>query len=370
MRRIDLRVFRFLALGSLLLAAACSGSSSANEQATPTPLPTAVSASKPTYTVQTGDITAQVLFSARVMPAVQEDLFFRADGRVRKVYVRGGDVVKKGQVLADLISLDQMESQAKQQKMDQRRAEINLEMAWLRQQMAATQTPNWSNTYSIQEKMQQYEVELAQISLDEAKLQTTNLDTAISDAQITASMDGKVLSVTVLEGAEVKAFNPLITVGDDSRLEVGATLTTTQMQDLAEEMPTIIELPNRPGEKLTGKVRSLPYPYGTGGGAKSSGQTSANGQAVDNTTRVSLDQPDAIKDFRMGDLVQVTVILQSKQGVMWLPPQAIRTFEGRNFVVVKTDALPKRTDVRLGIKNEEKVEILDGVKDGDIVIAP
>ena len=73
---------------------------------------------------------------------------------------------------------------------------------------------------------------------------------------------------------------------------------------------------------------------------------------------MALDNPESIKGFRLGDLVQVTVIKESKQNVLWLPPQAIRTFEGRNFVVIKTDGLPKRVDVRLGIKNEEQVEIL------------
>ena len=260
--------------------------------------------------------------------------------------------------------------QALQQEHLQRRAEINLEMAWLRQQLAATQDSTWNSGYEIRQKMNQYEVELAQIALDETKLQSKNLDTNITDAQIISPLDGKVLSVDVLEGAEVRAFNPLITVGDDSHLEVGATLTTTQMQDLSEGMVAMSELPNRPGEKLSGKVRSLPYPYGTGGGTQSSATQATNGASVDNTTRVALDNPESIKGFRLGDLVQVTVVKESKQNVLWLPPQAIRSFEGRNFVVIRTDNLPKRVDVRLGIKNEEQVEILSGLEEGQTAIAP
>src|SRR5512143_2671116 len=130
MRRTPLSFFTWLALTSLLLATACSAGGGSKAQPTPTAIPTAAAASKPTYKVQRGDVTAQVQFSARVIPAVQEDLFFRTDGRVRKVYVKSGDAVKAGQVLADLVSLDQMEMQAKQQLYNERRAEINLEMAW------------------------------------------------------------------------------------------------------------------------------------------------------------------------------------------------------------------------------------------------
>lgn len=369
MQRKLLGLVNWLALAGLLFLTACSGGTAANNvQATPTPLPTPVAASKPVFTVQRGDLTAQVQFSARIVPVVQEELFFRTDGRVRNVYVRGGDTVTKGQVLADLVSLDHLESQKLQQEYSLRRAEIAYEMAWLRQQMTATRTPNWDMGYDITMKMQELEVELAEIALAETKLQSQNLDTAITDAQIISPIDGKVLSMSLLEGQEVRAFQAHITVGDDSELEVGATLTSSQMQEMSEGMEAIIEPANRPGQRLEAFVRRLPYPYGTGGSSTS--QTTTTGTSTDNTTRIALKDPSALRDFRLGELVQVTVIREHKEGVLWLPPQAIRTYEGRNFVVVQTDGLPKRYDVKLGIKNEERVEILDGLEEGQVVIAP
>lgn len=375
MRRTLLSFISLLAFASLLLVSACSGSgNTANAKATPTPLPTPMVASKPTYKVQRGDVTSLVEFSARVMPKTQEDLYFRTDGRVRKVYVRNGDTVKKGQVLADLVSLDKMEMQSKQQALDLRKAEINYEMTWLQQQLWTTQTPNWDAGYDIRAKLQAYQVELAQIALDETKLQTTDLNTAISDSQITSSLDGKVLSINVLEGDDVKAFDPKITVGDDSQLEVGATLTTDQMQLLTEKMPVSMSSPSHPSGKLKGTIRSLPYPYGTGGGTKDSASTSSTsgaGKATDNTTRIALDQPETMKDFRLGDMVDVTVVLKNNTNVLWLPPQAIRTFEGRNFVVVKNaSGQSARTDVKVGIQNADRVEIVSGVKEGQEVVAP
>lgn len=378
MRRTLFSFINLLALGSLLLATACSGGASAGDKskATPTPLPTPVVASKPIYKVARGDVTSQITFSARVIPAVQEELFFRTDGRVRKVYAANGDMVKKGQVLADLISLDKMELQSQQQALDLRKAQINYEMTWLQQQLWITQTPNWDGGYDIKSKMQAYQVELAQIALDQTKLQATDLNTAISDAQIISSMDGKVLAISVLEGDDVKAFDAKITVGDDSKMELGGTLTVEQMQSLAEKMPVTIGVAGRPADKLTGAIRSLPYPYGTGGGTKTSSSAnsttaSLNGLGVDNTTRVSLDNPDSMKNFRLGDLVDVAVVLKKVTNVLWLPPQAIRTFEGRNFVVVKNaSGLSTRTDVKIGIQNDAQVEIKDGLKEGQEVVAP
>lgn len=367
-RRYFLRFFSILALAGLTLAA-CAPSPTAQQASTPTAIPTSQSAAKPTYTVQKGDITAQIQFSARVIPANQEELFFRADGRVREVYVRAGDTVTEGQVLADLISLDGMEAQKRQQDIDLRRAEINYEMAWLRQQLASTRTPEWSTGYEIEMKMQEYEVEMAELNLEETKLRAENLDTSISDAQIVSPIDGKVLQISLIEGSEVRAFQTFVTVGDDSELEVGATLTSAQMQVLTEGLPAVIELPNRPGIKLTGAVRSLPYPYGTGGGKQTSAQAPST-TGADNTTRILLDEPDKAQGFRLGELVQVTVVQEEKVGTLWIPPAAIRTYEGRNFVVVRTDSLPKRQDVKIGIRNEEQVEILEGLEEGQVVVGP
>lgn len=370
MRRTLLTLFSLFVISSTLITSACTGSGAKKEASTPTPLPTTAAAAKQTFPVQRGDINAQMTFSARVIPAVQEELFFRANGRVRKVYIRGGDTVTKGQVLADLIQMDDMESQKRSQDLTLRRAQINLEMAWLRQQQAATQTPQWSGNYEIEMKMQEYEVELAQIALEETKLNAQNLDGAMADAQIVSPIDGKVLNIQLIEGKEVNAFQALITVGDDSQLEIGSTLTSAQMQLLAEGMPATMELDSRPGEKLTGKIRSLPYPYGTGGGASSDTSAATDKTKGDNTTRIVLDNPADTKGFRLGDMVQVTVVMESKQGVLYLPPAAIRTFEGRNFVVVQTDGLPRRADIKVGIKNEERVEVTEGLEEGQVVIAP
>jgi len=46
----------------------------------------------------------------------------------------------------------------------------------------------------------------------------------------------------------------------------------------------------------------------------------------------------------------------------------VRTFEGRRFVVIKDGDRQRRQDVRLGIVSSERVEILEGLNEGDIVV--
>jgi multidrug efflux pump subunit AcrA (membrane-fusion protein) len=70
----------------------------------------------------------------------------------------------------------------------------------------------------------------------------------------------------------------------------------------------------------------------------------------------------------MGDLVRATAVLESREDVLWLPPQAVREFEGRKFVIVQDGDAQRRVDVKTGIVGEDRVEILEGLTEGQVVL--
>ena len=74
----------------------------ASEAPTPTPIPTAIVPTKPTYKVQKGEVVDELTFSGRISPVLENELYFRTDGRVRTVFSKRNDVVKKGTVIAEL----------------------------------------------------------------------------------------------------------------------------------------------------------------------------------------------------------------------------------------------------------------------------
>jgi multidrug efflux pump subunit AcrA (membrane-fusion protein) len=83
---------------------------------------------------------------------------------------------------------------------------------------------------------------------------------------------------------------------------------------------------------------------------------------------VTLEVPVNEAGLERGNLVRVTVVLERKDDVLWLPPQAVRTFEGREFVVVQDGEAQLRVDVKVGIESEDRVEIEEGLTEGQIVI--
>jgi multidrug efflux pump subunit AcrA (membrane-fusion protein) len=86
--------------------------------------------------------------------------------------------------------------------------------------------------------------------------------------------------------------------------------------------------------------------------------------------RITLEQPPGELGYKTGDSVMLTIILEQKEGALWLPPQAVRDFDGRRFVIVQDPGGQRRVDVIVGIESDERVEILEGLNEGDVVIAP
>lgn len=389
--------FRIVLLG-VLAAAIVSGCALlpagrsqriADEAPTPTPIPTAIVPRRPTYTVQAGEVVKELTFSGRISPVIEEQLFFRASGRIRAVYVRRNDMVQQGDLLAEYeidllerelasatLELEQatgvLEAAQRDLDYDLRVAQINVDMQQIRLDDLQSKTPPDPAAISLQQK----QVELARIAYERmqegvnanlvnnyerAKLNVEKLDAAIRDSQIHAPFDGRLLSVSLTPGQAVDGFQKVISIADINEMEVSADLLSDQMSQLVEGMPVKVTLVSRPGEVLSGAIRQLPYPYGSGGRGLSI-------EDQDKSTRFTLDDDAQELGFQLGDLVRVTAELERKQDVLWLPPQALRVFDGRRFAVVQDGEVQRRVDVLVGIQTVERVEIKEGLALGQTVV--
>lgn len=361
----------------------------ADEEATPTPIPTAIVPTKPTYTVKKGEIIDQLEFSGRISAVTEEDLFFRSSGRVRNLFFKRDALVTAGTVIADLeiddlerelisVNLDleraqsRLDSAERDLSFEIRTARANLEIAQLQLSSLRRQVP--VNLEEI--AMQEVRVELNQIQLEKlevgvdpllindvqrAELQVQKLESAIKDSQIIAPFDGLLKSVSLVAGQGVDAYKNVTVIADVSSLEVSADLISSQLDGLAEGMVAEVVLVSRPGVILEGDVRRLPFPYGSG----ASGTTVED---LDKSTRIALSQSAEEAGYKDGDLVRVTVELERKEDVLWLPPQALRNFDGRRFAVIQDGDTQRRVDVTVGIQTPEMVELEEGLEEGQTVI--
>ncbi len=197
--------------------------------------------------------------------------------------------------------------------------------------------------------------------MSRAELNVSKLQADIADSQVIAPFDGQLLSFALTPGQSVDAYKSVASLADVSELEVSSDLISNQLVDLAEGLPARIMLVSRPGVELTGFIRRLPYPYGSGG-------RGTTVEDMDKSSRVTVNQSPAEAGFELGDLVRVTVELERKDDVLWLPPQALRMFEGRRFAVIQDGDMQRRVDVVVGIITPERVEVKEGLEEGQVVI--
>jgi multidrug efflux pump subunit AcrA (membrane-fusion protein) len=196
-------------------------------------------------------------------------------------------------------------------------------------------------------------------AVTKAELELDDLQAQITDTLILAPFDGEVTALSTAAGKAVEGFRPVIVVADPTELEVSAELSADEMRDLSEGQEAAIVPVEYPGQELPASVRLLPYPYGSGGSATGLDEEDRN-------THLTVDLSGL--DVETGDLVRVTVVLERKDNVLWLPPAAIRTFEGRKFVVLQEGAGQRQMDVTLGIESDDRVEIEAGLEEGQVVV--
>jgi multidrug efflux pump subunit AcrA (membrane-fusion protein) len=206
-----------------------------------------------------------------------------------------------------------------------------------------------AGSYNTQQKA----VEDAQRRLDKAQKK-------VEDGRIIAPQNGQLLAISISEGDTVTAFDPLIEIADPSQLEVASELSAEQMKQLAEGQPVEINTLSRPDVVMPAIIRLMPAPYGSGG--------SGAVQEQDRTTRFKILDLMGQEVEAGVTIVKIRIVLEHKDNVLWLPPEAVRSFEGRRFVVVREGERERRVTVKTGIETEDKIEILEGVKEGDVIV--
>ena len=186
-----------------------------------------------------------------------------------------------------------------------------------------------------------YDIELSEMDLDLANMRMAEIEVGLdvtrtllslqrledqlNDARVVAPFTGVVLSISLVEGKQIQGYQEVLILADPTNLEISADLQDSEMSEMSEEMTLVAEFVNRPGEELTGFVRRLPYPYSGGG-------LSDGVDEDDDSVRITLDDMDPDKyNYDIGDRLRITIELERVEDALWLPPQAVRTFEGRSL---------------------------------------
>lgn len=197
-------------------------------------------------------------------------------------------------------------------------------------------------------------------SLDAAQRAYDKAVAEVAGGRIVATIAGIVASVTIYPGDSVSAFRPVIEVAEPGQIEFSGQLSNDVLQLLSEGQSVEIRPVTRPDLVLNAVIRRLPAPYGSAGGTLNNNTDTSTRFSVIDTAGFELVAGETVGKMR--------IIIEQRADALWLPPEAIRTFGERNFVVIRDGERERRETVVLGIQGEQRVELISGVREGDVVV--
>ncbi|HEV2489683.1 MAG TPA: efflux RND transporter periplasmic adaptor subunit [Candidatus Acidoferrales bacterium] len=338
---------------SLLLVAGCGGGAASdegggNETGKMTAEVTVVKVAR-------GDIQQAVTLSGNVIALPNEDVKVSAlvPGRITALNVAEGDRVTKGEVLAALDDSN-YQQQFAQAQAALLQANANLKNA--EQSLTRNQT---LFKRGIAARMD-LESAQAQLTVAQAAQQQARASEELARLQLERT---KILSP--LTGVVAKRFANIGEQVDGTAAQPIVEVADIAVVDLAGNLPAAYLSRVHIGETLT--VTSDAF-----SGKAFAGRVVAVAPAVDPSTnvggvRIRIVNPGAL--LKLGMYLNAQVRTEAHKNALVIPAEAIYHDEsGKPVVYEVSEGVAKSTDVTIGIENEGKAEILDGVKEGDTII--
>jgi multidrug efflux pump subunit AcrA (membrane-fusion protein) len=189
------------------------------------------------------------------------------------------------------------------------------------------------------------QVRQTKAALDMAKYQLKN-------TQITAPISGKVTSVTVSSGEMISPSVPLLSIIDVSRIFVKVGISEKDISKIKEGQTVHLEIDAFPEEKFQGEVVS-------------------KGVAVDQMSKtlevkIEILQPEV--DIPVGVFARGDILVKTNQDALIIPSSALTRKKDGIYVYVIEEGIARQKEVVLGIIQDERVEILDGLSEEEEIV--
>ncbi len=304
------------------------------------------------------DIGTAVKATGVIKPMVgaQVNVGSSASGVVTHLYVRIGDRVQKGQLLAVLDSSElAARRDANTAALQLARANLNYARTDLRrkQELAAAQIIAPS---VLDVATQAYAVAEQQYNQAEANLRDAT--TQLGYTQIFAPITAVVSAVSTQEGETVTAdFSTptFVTLLDLSRLEVWAYVDEMDIGRIRIGQNADFTVDTYGDHGFEGHVNAIhPSPE-------------IRNNVVDYVTVVQFKPPPQYT-LRPEMTTTVTIDLARHTGVLALPLRAVRREEGRTYVMARHGSATERRWVTTGMRDDSYWEITSGLQEGDQVV--
>ena len=337
-----------------------------------------------------GSFSKKVDATGEIFATELIDVGAQVSGQIKKLYVKLGDQVKKGDMIASI------DSSTQQNSIDNKEAQLaiykaQLESAKVALNIAKTQfdrenalfSKNATSKQEFESAKNTFSANSAKIKELEAQIKQTNIELSTAKinlgyTKITAPRDGTVVSVQVEEGQTVNANQTtptIVNIADLSHVKMKMQIAEGDITKIKVGTPVEYSILSEPTKKFQTTVSSIDPglttlsdgSYGSSSSNKSSySSSSSSSSAVYYYAQSIVDNKDGI--LRIGMTTQNELLIANVEDAIIVPSIGIKKDENGTFVYVLKDGKPVKTAVKTGIKDNLDTQIISGINDGDEII--
>lgn len=250
-------------------------------------------------------------------------------GTVGSIRVKVGQYVKKGAVVATMVidggsPIDVASSNYNYaKKLYNRAVDLQKEGAVSQEQVEGAKT--------------QYEA--AKIKLGQAKV----------GVNITAPFAGKILEIYQTKGSKIKEKSPVVKIANLQRAQIEMQVNERAINDYKVGQKAFVEVGN---DTVTGIVKRVAL--------------SAN--EYNHSFKVTIELGNRKGLLTSGMFKNVSVIIDRKDDALVVPFEVVKFEDNRTFLYVVDGDKAVERDVETGIRQDNNLEITEGLSDGDRVV--
>ena len=302
----------------------------------------------------------------------------RETGAIRKLYADQGDVVKAGTLLVEMDSDDIVQqlkvaeaeltvAQAALQRIDAeiRSARANLEYANTMFQRSekllssnaesrSTYDKNRQNKLVAKAELEQAEKRRieAEATLAKHQAQIAYYKTKLSETRLTAPFDALIVRRNREQGAIVNPGVSIMDIVDTSAIWASVWVDETQIALLQTGLAVDVVFRAFPNQRFTGKICRL-------------------WRETDRETReykvdIALDKLPP--NWTLGQRLEVYIKVSEPENCVNIPANLVSWKNNQPFVLAVVDGKITERPVKLGIRSQNKVEIISGLQAGDKIV--
>ena len=346
-----------------------------------------------TVTVTRADIENSVTALGTLQPRRYVDVGAQASGQIRKIHVEAGDQVQEGQLLVEIdpatqkakldasrYAIENLQAQLQEQKAQHQLAHQKYQR---QQRLSAGNATREEDVQTAKAELSatQARVQMFQAQIRQAQASLRSDEAELGYTRIYAPMTGTVVAVDARVGQTLNAQQqtPLILrIAKLSPMTVWAEVSEADIGHVKPGMSAYFTTLSGGSRRWTSTVRQIlpipPKPLNEtqGSGSPSSTSKSGTGRVVLYTVLLDVDNADNALMAEM--TTQVFFVASQVKDALTVPVAALQSVPGSTAqiarVVAKNGAIEDR-EVRLGISDRLRVEVLEGLSEGDhLLIGP